>query len=112
MENFTADLLAANSPDACWAAIQQHYANLGFKAARLQMEGVVYRDWGLEVMEPKFWTVRIPFAANGFVELARDFRNEGAHSTIAPLANLLHRALPERMKGKQAQLNAHATRAS
>jgi hypothetical protein len=92
--------------------IQQHYLSLGFSAARLQLNGMVYREWEPQVAGPEYWIIRIPFSENGFIELARDFRTEGVHSTVAPLAYLLHRVLAERVEGKPSQCSPLAARVS
>jgi hypothetical protein len=103
LESFTNALVAADSLDACWTAIRRHYATLGFSAAHLQLNGVVYRDWEAHVAAPEYWTIRIPLAGNGFIELARDFRAKEARAMIAPLADLLHRALARPFEEKLSQ---------
>jgi hypothetical protein len=112
LETLAGELLTADSPTACWSAIQGHYAKLGFRAAHLQMNGVSYRDWKPDAAASEYWTIRIPFSANGFIELARDFRAADAQSCIAPLADLLHRTLAERLEGKPGEPAARAPKAT
>jgi hypothetical protein len=76
------------------------------------MHGVLYRDWEPDVADPDYWTIRIPFSETGFIELARDFRRTDAQSCIAPLADLLHRILAERMEGQPDRSAARTAGAS
>jgi UDP-GlcNAc:undecaprenyl-phosphate/decaprenyl-phosphate GlcNAc-1-phosphate transferase len=112
VDSFARALQEADSPEACWSVIRHHYLDLGFKAAHLQINGVDYRDGESKVAEPECWTVRIPLSANGFIELAREFRNEEGHSTIAQVANVLRRTVPDRLEGKPGLSASRTARAS
>ncbi|MBZ5580629.1 MAG: undecaprenyl/decaprenyl-phosphate alpha-N-acetylglucosaminyl 1-phosphate transferase [Acidobacteriia bacterium] len=100
MENFSTALRAADTPEDCWHVIRQHYSVLGFSAVHFQVNGTSYREWPPHVTEPEYWTIRIGFSENGFIELARDFHGDDIHSAIGPLADVLRVALTERLGGK------------
>ncbi len=100
MENFASALRAADSPEACWHAIREHYSGLGFSAVHFQVNGTIFREWPPHVAEPEYWKIRVGFSENGFIELARDFRSGDLHSTVVPLADLLRGALAERLGEK------------
>jgi hypothetical protein len=93
IERFAMALFGAKTVEECWDAIRRFYPSLGFAAARLQANGVLYRDWPSHVIEPDYWTVRIPFGDRDFVELARPFGSEDLHSIVVPIANMLHQTL-------------------
>ena len=99
LENFSAALSAAESPEARFQVVRKHCLALGFKATRLQLNGVVYSDATPETADSECWTIRIPIPDNGFLELARDFHAGDARVAVAQLADLLHATLGPQAAG-------------
>jgi UDP-GlcNAc:undecaprenyl-phosphate GlcNAc-1-phosphate transferase len=112
IERFAVDLFGAKTLEECWDVIRQYYPNLGFAAVRLQANGVLYRDWPSHVIGPDYWTVRIPFGDQDFVELARPFGSEDLRSIVAPIANMLHQTLAKHLLEKPREADVQAAAAS
>jgi UDP-GlcNAc:undecaprenyl-phosphate GlcNAc-1-phosphate transferase len=112
VEEFAVVLFGTKTVEECWDVIRRYYPNLGFAAVRLQANGVFYRDWPSHVIEPDYWTVRIPFGGQDFVELARPFGSEDLHSVVAPIANMLHQTLAKHLLEKPREADVRAAAAS
>jgi UDP-GlcNAc:undecaprenyl-phosphate GlcNAc-1-phosphate transferase len=112
IERFAIALFGAKTIEECWDVIRRYYSDLGFAAVRLQANGVLYRDWPPHVVEPDYWTVRIPFGDRDFVELARPFGAEDLHSIVAPIVNMLHQTLAKRLEEKPRAADVRAAAAS
>jgi UDP-GlcNAc:undecaprenyl-phosphate GlcNAc-1-phosphate transferase len=112
IEKFAVALFGAKSVEECWDVIRRYCPNLGFAAVRLQANGVLYRDWPAHVTVPDYWTVRIPFGDQNFVELARPFGSEDLHSIVGPIANMLHQTLAKHLLEKPREADVQAAAAS
>jgi UDP-GlcNAc:undecaprenyl-phosphate GlcNAc-1-phosphate transferase len=112
IEKFTVALFGAKSVEECWDVIRRYYPNLGFAAARLQANGILYRDWPSHVTVQDYWTVRIPFGDQDFVELARPFGSEDLRAMVAPIANILHQTLAKHLLEKPREADVQAAAAS
>jgi UDP-GlcNAc:undecaprenyl-phosphate GlcNAc-1-phosphate transferase len=112
IEKFAMELFGARTVEECWEVIRRSYPSLGFAAVRLQANGVLYRDWPSHVIEPDYWTVRIPFGDRDFVELARPFGSEDLHSVVAPIVNMLHQTLAKHLVEKAREADVRAAAAS
>jgi UDP-GlcNAc:undecaprenyl-phosphate GlcNAc-1-phosphate transferase len=112
IERFAIALFGAKTVEECWDVIRRYYPNLGFAAVRLQANGILYRDWPSHVIEPDYWTVRIPFGDRDFVELARPFGSEDLNSIVAPIANMLHQTLAKRLLERPREADVRAAAAS
>jgi UDP-GlcNAc:undecaprenyl-phosphate GlcNAc-1-phosphate transferase len=112
IEKFAMALFPAKTVEECWEVIRRYYPNLGFAAVRLQANGVLYRDWPSHVIEPDYWTVRIPFGDEDFVELAHPFGSEDLHSIVAPVANMLHQTLAKHLLEKPRETDVRAAASS
>ncbi len=91
-------LARALSVDECWEAIRCACRDLGFVRASMCAGGAV-RDTWLQEPEPSvvFWTLRIPLSASEWVNIGGGADSAVEPSVIAPLANLLRRAIAPRL---------------
>lgn len=91
-------LSRAATVDQCWDAIRCACRDLGFARASMRAEGVV-RDAWLQAPGPcaVSWTMRVPLADSDWVNIGEGFDSAVEPSVIAPLANLLHRAIGARL---------------
>jgi UDP-GlcNAc:undecaprenyl-phosphate GlcNAc-1-phosphate transferase len=87
-------LARASTLDQCWDAIRCACRELGFARASMRAQGTV-RDAWLQGPGPRavIWTMRVPLAAGDWVNIGEGFASAVEPSVIAPLADLLRRAI-------------------
>jgi hypothetical protein len=91
-------LARAVTVDQCWDAIRCACRDLGFARASMRADGALREAW-LQGPGPcaVSWTLRVPLAASDWVNIGEGFDSAVEPSVVAPLADLLHRAIGPRL---------------
>ena len=97
VSSFECKLSAANTPDECWTILKNTYRDFGFHQVRLQLAGRYYADDAGKPGPARMWKVEIPLSDSDYVYLIREFDSAAKHNTIAVFADVLRKALEEKI---------------
>jgi UDP-GlcNAc:undecaprenyl-phosphate GlcNAc-1-phosphate transferase len=88
-------LVSAETPEECWAVIEQACREFGFHRVRLRFAGRVFEyDDGLKIA---FCNILVPISDFDAIQLSRAFESPLHSGIMAPLSDMLHRTLGEKV---------------
>jgi UDP-GlcNAc:undecaprenyl-phosphate/decaprenyl-phosphate GlcNAc-1-phosphate transferase len=97
LKTFECKLSAAKTPDECWTILKNTYRDFGFYQVRLQLAGCYYTENAGKPDPSRIWKVEIPLSDHDYVHLVREFDSAAKHNTVAPFADILRKALEEKI---------------
>jgi UDP-GlcNAc:undecaprenyl-phosphate/decaprenyl-phosphate GlcNAc-1-phosphate transferase len=97
-------LRAAASAEECWRVIRIAGREFGFSHVALRLGGRSYQEQ-LDNAGDRHWTLRIPLSDLEYIELTRRLESSTLPMAVAPLADLLHRALSAKASLSSAAAN-------
>lgn len=97
VRSFECKLSAANTPDECWTILKNTYRDFGFHQIRMQLAGRYYTENAGKPDPARRWKVEIPLSDSDYVHLIREFDSAAKHNTIAVFADVLRKALEEKI---------------
>ncbi len=89
-------LRGAETPDACWAVIEESAKDFGFHTVDMSLAGRMYSYRNGGVPE-RSWQVRIPLSDGAYVELTREFEAPSEHNVVAPYADAVRRTMEPKL---------------
>jgi UDP-GlcNAc:undecaprenyl-phosphate GlcNAc-1-phosphate transferase len=92
LHGFEKDLLAAQTPDACWLVIHTAAKDFGFQNIEMLLVGRRYESLDVNPAE-RSWNVRIPISDLDYVRLTGAFDSGVQTAAVAPFANVLRKAV-------------------
>jgi UDP-GlcNAc:undecaprenyl-phosphate/decaprenyl-phosphate GlcNAc-1-phosphate transferase len=92
LHGFEKELVAAQTPDACWSVIYTAAKDFGFHHLEMCLAGRRY-ECRNDLAADRCWNVRIPISDRDYIELTHEFDSTAQAAAIAPFADVLRRAL-------------------
>ncbi len=92
LQQYEEILGSADTPQACWSAIESAAREFGFERVRMELGGCVFEYCG-ETTALRVWEISIPLSEFDHVALFSSFSETSSSTVVAPFASMVHRAL-------------------
>jgi UDP-GlcNAc:undecaprenyl-phosphate GlcNAc-1-phosphate transferase len=96
LQQYEQRLLAAATPQECWALVEDAAREFGFERVRLQIGGYVF-GCGSEQPPRLAWQFQIPLSHRDFIELSASTGDASPAGVVGPFGAMLHRALSSKL---------------
>lgn len=92
-------LASASTVDECWIALRGATQELGFSELAMRFDETFYQEHFCPPSQDSLqrWTIRIPIAENGFINVGHNFEHPVPAMVIAPLADTVRRVLEPKL---------------